>query len=511
MNKTVRHACFVLVTFALTSVVASANTYHKTINVTGGGTFSYTDVITETWGKCIKTQEMDWAYTETYSGFSYSAYGPLTGSETMYTNYCGVMNAQPITWMLPSEQLTFTPLGQADGSAAVESVNIQSGYVNPRYVILGVTYAPPGNQSFVQYTNSTMTGTSTSFSGSNSNSQSLKVSVSSTTGENGTIPDIGGTWGYSDTSTQTFSQDFTDEQDASSSVAISSTESWTTKVPGPVNPYLGVDHDYDLIWLWLNPLLNFTATQIGSKSPVTTWTGYSFDRDDIPEMDIYPVYLGFLLGHLSLPGPNSSDLVPFERAWAGNPSNGQIWPAGTSPSLLNASNTAFDPTDAAAIAAADPFSNPSYTVTVPNSPAGNETSSDGRFTLTGNQVVDYVQPPAGGQPFTQVLTESTTKTQTQGEGAKYTLQLGYSWENKFTASFLQDSWTEDITTSDTLTWIDQWSLVNTSQTGVSATGSVTGPPCVVSGTGCNPVYAGPTEYEVFQDNIYNTFMYYPVN
>jgi hypothetical protein len=84
-------------------------------------------------------------------------------------------------------------------------------------------------------------------------------------------------------------------------------------------------------------------------------------------------------------------------------------------------------------------------------------------------------------------------------------------QNKFSGSFLWDSWSTTITSSDTLTWTDQWSKTNTEQTGVTATGSVTGPPCVVSGSGCNPVYTGPTEFEVFQDNVYNTFMYYPVN
>jgi hypothetical protein len=175
---------------------------------------------------------------------------------------------------------------------------------------------------------------------------------------------------------------------------------------------VGVDHDYDVIWLWLNPLLNFT---IFSDSPKNiNWTGYNFDADDVPEMDIYGVYLGWLTGRLGSPGPGSSDFAPLARTWAGLPSNGQIWPSGTRPSLLNASGTAIDPTVGAAIAASDPFSNLSYTVTIP---AGTQTSSDGRFTLTGNQVVDYVQPGPGGQPYTQTLGESTTKTQTQGQGA----------------------------------------------------------------------------------------------
>jgi hypothetical protein len=463
------------------------------------------------------TTYSNWVYTDssdvkhTFNGTDYQERQYTACIPSCYEGHhyvCGVNTTTSLSGFSTDGLYYLTATG---GSGSVSPVTSQTGYINPRYIILGVTYAPPGNQSFVQYANCTLVGTSTSFTSTTSNNTGYKVAVSSTTGAKGTIPDIGGTWGWSDTTTNTYSTNFTDEQDSSSSVALSSQDTWSTKLPGPASPYVGVDHDYDVIWLWLNPLVNCTATQIGTSAATITWTGYSFDRDDISEMDIYGVYLGWLTGHLSTPGPNTSDLVPLERTWAGLPSNGQIWPAGTSPSLLNSTNTAIDPTDAAAIAAADPFSNANYTVSVPSTPAGNTTSSDGRFTLTGNQVVDYIQPPPGGQPFTQTLTESTTATQTQGKGAKYTLQLGYSWENKFTGSFLEDSWSTDITVSDTLMWTDQWSTTNTKQTGITATGSVTGPPCVVSGTVCNPVYTGPTEYEAFQDNIYNTFMFYPVN
>lgn len=372
-----------------------------------------------------------------------------------------------------------------------DSANV-SGFVNPKYVILGVTYAPPGSASKVTYANSTTLGTGSSLSNSFAAGVGYSVSVSTTLGGK-----IGGVFGWNDTVTSTVSSSFTNETDSSSSVAVSSTTAWQTTVPGPKSDYVGVDHDYDVIWLWLNPLTNFTI-DVSQPSHIM-WTGYSFDADDINEMDIYGVYLGWLTGNLSSPGPGSSDFTPLQRNWAAMPSNGQIWPAGTSPSLIN-------PTDYAAIAAADPFSNPNYTVTIPS---GSLTSSDGRFTLTGNQVVDYVQPPPGGQPYTQQLTESTSTTQTAGQGAKYTFGLGYSWEEKFSASFFESSWSQDVKLSDTLTWTDQWSTTNSKANVNSATGSVTGPACIVSGSTCNPVYTGPTQFEVFQDNVYGTFMFYP--
>jgi len=427
----------------------------------------------------------------------------VTGSGSDWANISGTSNQTSAAYTVSASSTTTFKSdmnGPRDPSFSAYGSSSVSGFVNPKYVVLGVTYAPPGSLSKVIYSNSTTLGKSSSLSGSFATGVGYSVSVSSTVGSQGTVPDIGGKFGWSDTSTDTFSQNFTDETDTSSSVAISSTIGWQTTVPGPTNDYGGVDHNYDVIWLWLNPLVNFTVYP-GQPNTVT-WTGFSFDADDVPEMDVYGVYLGWLTGNLSSPGPGTSDFTPLQRNWAGLPSNGQIWLAGTSPSIINS-------TDYAAIAAADPFSNANYTVTIPPTPAGNLTSSDGRYTLTGNQVIDYVQPSPGGQPYTEQLYESQSLVQTQGQGAKTTNMIEYSWENKFTGSFFSDSFSLDVKNSDSLTWTDQWSHTNNQANTQSATGSVTGPACHVNGSVCSPVYTGPTEFEVYMDNIYGTYMFYP--
>src|SRR5947209_2848723 len=51
------------------------------------------------------------------------------------------------------------------------------GYVNPKYVVLGVTYAPPGPQSYVDYTNSTLVSNTSSLNSSFSSSYSVTVSL----------------------------------------------------------------------------------------------------------------------------------------------------------------------------------------------------------------------------------------------------------------------------------------------------------------------------------------------
>jgi len=46
--------------------------------------------------------------------------------------------------------------------------------------------------------------------------------------------------------------------------------------------------------------------------------------------------------------------------------------------------------------------------------------------------------------------------------------------------------------------------------------NVTGPPCVVSGSSCNPAYPstadpGPTQFDVYEDTLYGAFLLHPAN
>src|ERR1700753_3980144 len=53
------------------------------------------------------------------------------------------------------------------------------GVIGPKFIILTVTYAPPGSASSVTYSNSTMLGTSNSVSNSFTNDVNLNASISS--------------------------------------------------------------------------------------------------------------------------------------------------------------------------------------------------------------------------------------------------------------------------------------------------------------------------------------------
>lgn len=54
--------------------------------------------------------------------------------------------------------------------------------------------------------------------------------------------------------------------------------------------------------------------------------------------------------------------------------------------------------------------------------------------------------------------------------------------------------------ADTLTWTNKWNAMSSQQTGQTASVSVTGPSAADN-------YTGPVEFEIFQDNIYGTFMF----
>jgi hypothetical protein len=180
---------------------------------------------------------------------------------------------------------------------------------------------------------------------------------------------------------------------------------------------------------------------------------------------------------------NTNTLQTLARTWSPNLSDG------SSPGLTNA--------DLADIAKADPFSNPSYVFTK-KTYADGTCSTDGRFCLNAAGQISY-QPEAS--PIAQSWSQNYVVTATEGRTTIDTHQVGYGVDADFSAGFL--AWFNvDLKVSHTLTWQNKWSTLNTQVSGQSGSGSVKGPPLG---------YTGPTEYDIYQDNIYGTFMFYPTN
>jgi hypothetical protein len=343
------------------------------------------------------------------------------------------------------------------------------GFVNPKYVIVAVVYSPPGAQSSVTYANNTVVGNSTSLMSTFASQVSQSIALTGgASGSTGTGANI---FGFSTSETVTSSSAYTQEEDTSSSVAISETTSQSTTVNGNTVP-AGVDHDFDYIFIWLNPILNYS---VYTNSPNTlTWGGYGFDLNDVPTIDILGLQVGWLNGTIPMP----SNIPPIlARAWAA----GQDWPAGQGPGITSA--------DLASILAADPFSNASYVVT-PNV----ATTADGRFTATGDPTIDY-EPEVK-----DTYSDGYTITATQSQTAKYTYTQGFAVEQQFKATFFMNTFMADLKNSNMLTWTNQFNQSTNNSQGQTASLSITGPPST---------YTGPPQFVVYQDNVYGTFLFYP--
>jgi len=349
---------------------------------------------------------------------------------------------------------------------------IVTGSVNPKYKVIGIAYTVPGQQSFVQYTNTTMMGSGTSTNSSFSTNVTVSVAICGGTGTGGVCGSNNGV-----SITGTYTNSFTQESDSSSSFATNQTTSFVDKLVPLTGPAL--DHGNDVIYLWVNPVVwySYTLSKVPPSGPVPLqWNGYTYDlADDSNNMEIIPVRLSELLNPSTIDTYTQGRL---QRLWA-QPNTDGSTSGITDQDLLN-------------IAATDPFSNPNYIVTIGSD---GKTSTDARFTQSANTPLWYLV----GQ--TNSYNWSYTATGTQGQGGKTTYADSFALEEKYQADWFVADLTYDWKQSTTFTWVDQWTNTKSKMTGQMASVSITGP------TGS---YTGPDEFNVFQDNVYGTFMVYPV-
>jgi hypothetical protein len=332
------------------------------------------------------------------------------------------------------------------------------GSIDPKYVVLAVTYAPPGASSFVTYAGTTMMGTSTSLSNTFTDQVSVSVSI------RGGVSIIG-TGG---STTGTASTSYTKAMDTSSSVALSKTVTSGTTVRGPSRSADGINHDFDIVWVWLNPKVDVTIT-----SPTSIeWNGYSYDmRDPAGEMDIVPLYVAWLKTPSMIPADVANRLA---RTW-------------DTSGLGGLTSVDYD-----IILARDPFAtNPSY-----------DPNGTSRFDLEFGQTFTYEPPPQGGQPITQTYSVSYQTTSTFGQGVQDTYQIGFSIDTEFHGGFLGRIQVM-VRDSTNFTWVNKWNQLSTQMTGQTASLSITGP-------AFSDGYTGPTAIQVWKDNVYGTFMFHPV-
>jgi hypothetical protein len=375
------------------------------------------------------------------------------------------------------------------------------GYINPKYIVLGVYYVVPGATSFSEYCDMTTVGTTDSitdtFTSSYQKSESVDLSVQFTGWLKGSR-------------TSTSSETYTESSTSSNSVTVSQSSSLCNKPGGPTNNYVPNNHDYDIILVWTNPvvLLTFEENPSGTIEAIE-WNGYGFNQLDQAAMEVDWIYVGCLNGDLSTANGTScaNNLAPLQRTW----DTDETWPSGEGPALTSQ--------DLADILAADPFGKCTPDANIPPSsyPADNCTNitpEPSRFTITDNEDINYQQPIPGGGQNTTIYTIGYSVADTQSTGYTVTSSEMYGVEQEWSGSAFGIGLSVTAGSSQTYTSSTQTnhSLTTTNQTTMEA--SVTDPPCTVVNGVCDPLYPstaapGPTEFDLYEDTFYGTFLYYP--
>ena len=103
-----------------------------------------------------------------------------------------------------------------------------------------------------------------------------------------------------------------------------------------------------------------------------------------------------------------------------------------------------------------------------------------------------------------------TNTTMVGKTAQNSYEQSFSLDEKFSTGIFFDSLTIDIKETGSLTLPNQ-TLSTITNTAVQTDSLyIQGPPAC-TGSPCLPQYVSPAEFDVYQDNLYGTFMFNPVN
>ncbi|MBZ5493384.1 MAG: hypothetical protein LAO76_20905 [Acidobacteriia bacterium] len=361
---------------------------------------------------------------------------------------CTDPNTGQFTPSFTQPSFTLTPSGPtmtggADGGATI----------NPRYVVLALGYAQPGSKSSVTYGTTTNAGTSTEIDNSFSDKSSIEITLGAGS------DDFGFKIGASSAVTQ--------EKDTSNTVTISKGAGLSISIPGVdtsglAPPFDGIDHDFDWVYLWLNPAIIVQQVAPNGLPNALRWSGYIFDPNDPvgqPEI-VGPIYMTWLKNPSTMP-PGTADRLA--RAWAGP-------------------NQGLDATDFQNILALDPFSN------------GSANIDPTRFVLVPGQTLNYEPAASGGNPSSVTVPLTYTSESAQSQTGTTTHEVKFTLTTNFPKIFLQPS----VVSSETMTWVDKSKLTTNASTAQSASMTLVGP---------SAGYQGPTGIQLYQDSVYGTFMF----
>lgn len=475
-----------------------------------------------------RTSYDGFSYADTATGLDYSLpgeayYVQLSGTPTPETNCPLSGPSQPdLTMGGFGFSIRFTVCSYQTCGAS--RTNIPSGYVDPNYVLASIVYAPPGPNSNVTYGATAYTGNSSTITSSMAQSTSASVTV----GWGGNIfAWLNGLVGFkvnkSVTTTDQASLTYGSSSTITTGVTLTGTQTfpgtpvpwtgwWTTVNPSPgpgAGPYYNM-HDYDQAYLWLNAVL---PMETPSSSSVT-WFGYGYDYcDQGPFIDVYPIQIGFLDPNSGWGPPAGGNATALDRGWTTSSNvsgcdDPEVFPSGDGPALNS--------TDYAAIIDQDPVFSQSYQLNL-----SGITSGDGRYTATGGLIengvlttatdIPFPQEGGGAGPYIADFGATYTDSTAIGKTATSTNTQGYGIVNSLSVAIFGTNLTSSLSNSSKLTFTYSTQNVFTNTTSRYVTVHIQGPPCNWTGSACNPTYDGPPEFDIYQDNIFGSFMFWPVN
>jgi hypothetical protein len=397
--------------------------------------------------------------------------GPLTFGSHAYTR----QNGPNAVALCVDISHNFTAFGTFSGTEVITlqrnlvvTVNVNGNYafgnwrgiIYPKYHVLGVDYAPPGSRSSVTYSANFSRGGSNSLTETFGNSTSVSVTTSLKFG----VEAAGAN--HSTTITSAYAQQ--GETQTGSSWSLNATGGQI--VYGPASSAAGIDHNYDIVWIWLNPAVELTLTGPASFN----WDGYAYNAaDPANQMDVLYLYVFELKNPALIPANVASRLA---RTWDVSGVGG----------LTNA--------DYQSILAADPFAtNPLYD---PNM------DSSGRFSSAVGRTFDYRPAGAGGLPVTEFFETTAQTSNTNTSTSQDSRSIGFSIDNSVHAKF-KVGFELNLRFASTWTTTTRSSTTNTTGGGQRAAFSITGPEATDN-------YTGPTAIQIWRDNIYGSYMFYGV-
>jgi hypothetical protein len=272
-----------------------------------------------------------------------------------------------------------------------------AGKADPKYYILSLLYAPPGNKSSNGYTNSTTYGTTTTITKSFMASDTTTFSVS------GGLFGSGGTFGWSfGFASMTGSSD-------AFGWSVSEGQGVTLDSAGPSN---AINHAQDTFVIWLNPEITFeptgpTATNYGLGTPPQT-TGDP-DPGAPQSMDTVTVSVAEL---------QNPSLIPASVLGPQHLPDGEILPG---LSNICANPNACVASDFTAIVNSDPLVN--------FSPTQNPTSVNGANNTRFVEI--YTAEPLSGPPYQGANPIANTWTASDTNQTTQTWTGGYSYSEGF--------------------------------------------------------------------------------